>query len=73
MQAARGDWLSMQGRAAAYGKVARITEVLGEAGAPPYRVEYPDGRSAVVGPGPGSRIRCVKQRVETVHPDASYL
>jgi hypothetical protein len=73
MQAARGDWLMMQGRAAAYGKVARITEVLGDGGGPPYRVEYPDGRSAVVGPGPGSKVRSGKQRVETIHPDAAYL
>lgn len=73
MQAARGDRVVTRARAGANGQVARVTEVLGDDGAPPYRVEYPDGRTAVVGPGPGSKTRSGKQRVETIHPDAAYL
>ncbi|MFF3614082.1 DUF1918 domain-containing protein [Streptomyces sp. NPDC002580] len=58
MHAAKGDQLVQHGRVVGqHDKVAEITEVMGSAGAPPYRVRFEDGHEAVCSPGPDSEIR----------------
>ena len=58
MHATVGDQLLQHGRIVGqHDKVAEIVEVLGQEGAPPYRVRFEDGHEASVSPGPDSEIR----------------
>ncbi len=58
MRALKGDQLVQHGRVVGeHDKVAEIVEVMGEKGAPPYRVRFEDGHEAVCSPGPDSEIR----------------
>ncbi|KIF04059.1 hypothetical protein PL81_20805 [Streptomyces sp. RSD-27] len=61
MRATEGDQLVQHGRVVGqHDRVGEIVEVLGENGAPPYRVHFPDGHDAVMSPGPDCVVR---------HPD----
>ncbi|MGW8063375.1 DUF1918 domain-containing protein [Streptomyces ziwulingensis] len=58
MHATKGDQLIQHGRVVGeHDKVAEIVEVMGDEGAPPYRVRFEDGHEAVCSPGPDSEIR----------------
>ncbi|OEJ27766.1 hypothetical protein AR457_28170 [Streptomyces agglomeratus] len=58
MQASVGDQLLVHGRTVGHeDKVAKIVEVLGSEGTPPYRVRFDDGHEALVSPGPDSVVR----------------
>jgi hypothetical protein len=74
MQAADGD--RSHGRGDAGGGAARRSEGREGAIAPPYRMVFPEGRDPVTAPGPvrgASSGRPGKPKVETIHPDATYL
>lgn len=58
MRANVGDQLLTHGRIVGQqDRVAEIVEVLGAAGAPPYRVRFADGRETVMSPGPDTVVR----------------
>ncbi|WP_326794926.1 DUF1918 domain-containing protein [Streptomyces sp. NBC_01808] len=58
MQAEVGDKLCVHGRVVGQeDRTAEILEVMGAAGAPPYRVRFDDGHEALVSPGPDSVVR----------------
>ncbi|WP_028815416.1 DUF1918 domain-containing protein [Streptomyces flavidovirens] len=58
MQASVGDQLLVHGRTVGHeDKVAKIVEVLGSEGNPPFRVRFDDGHEALVSPGPDSVVR----------------
>jgi hypothetical protein len=68
MQARVGDKLRMRGRIVGDPeRVGTITEVLGGAGAPPYRVRFGPRVETVVMPGPGTTIEPAS---ETITPSA---
>lgn len=53
MQAQIGDRLHVHGRNVGNpDQLGEIVEVRGQDGSPPYLVRYPDGREALVVPGP---------------------
>lgn len=57
MQAQVGDRLHIHGRQVGNpDKVARIVEVRGEDGGPPYLVRFDDGHETLVFPGPDAVI-----------------
>jgi len=59
MEAQVGDRITMA--AEHVGQSTRegvIREVKGEGGAPPYVVEWSDGHTGIIHPGPGSVLRC---------------
>ncbi|MFI6349426.1 DUF1918 domain-containing protein [Streptomyces sp. NPDC050560] len=57
MKAAEGDRLLMHGRTVGQeDRTARIVEVLGAEGGPPYRVRFDDGHETLVSPGPDSVV-----------------
>ena len=59
MEARVGDRITMA--AEHVGQSTRegvIREVKGEGGAPPYVVEWADGHTGLIHPGPGSVLRC---------------
>ena len=59
MKAAVGDLITMA--AEHVGERVRegtIREVHGEDGAPPYLVEWSDGHTGLIHPGPGSVLKC---------------
>lgn len=59
MHAAVGDRLHVHGKNVGNpDQLGEIIEVRGDDGAPPYMVRYPDGREALVFPGPD----CVVER-----------
>ncbi|MGW0735424.1 DUF1918 domain-containing protein [Streptomyces sp. NPDC002851] len=59
MQASVGDRLLVHGRIVGqHDRYAKIIEVLGEDGSPPFRVRFEDdGHEAIVSPGPDSVVR----------------
>ncbi|WP_327357376.1 DUF1918 domain-containing protein [Streptomyces sp. NBC_01304] len=58
MQASVGDTLLVHGRIVGqHDRVAEIVEVLGDNGAPPYRVRFEDGHEALMSPGPDTVVR----------------
>ncbi|EST39638.1 hypothetical protein N566_00830 [Streptomycetaceae bacterium MP113-05] len=58
MHAETGDRLLVHGRTVGrHDRVARIVEVMGADGEPPYRVRFEDGHEAVMSPGPDSVVR----------------
>ncbi|MFF2652353.1 DUF1918 domain-containing protein [Streptomyces sp. NPDC058045] len=58
MQATKGDRLLMHGRTVGqHDRVAKIVEVMGDHGEPPYRVRFEDGHEAIMSPGPDSEIK----------------
>lgn len=58
MQASVGDRLLVHGRTVGQqDQTAEIVEVLGEDGAPPYRVRFEDGHESIMSPGPDSVVR----------------
>ena len=59
MKAQVGDEITLA--AERVGQVTRhgtIREVHGEDGGPPYVVEWSDGRTGLIHPGPGSVLKC---------------
>lgn len=65
MEAQVGDRITMAAEHVGQGtREGTIREVKGKAGAPPYVVEWSDGHTGIIHPGPGSVLRCV-------HPDES--
>jgi hypothetical protein len=64
MQATVGDRLHVHGRKVGdIDKVAEIIEVVGEHGAPPYWVRFPDGREILIYPGPDSVVENAEGQV----------
>lgn len=64
MQATVGDRLHVHGRTVgASDRTAEIIEVRGESGHPPYLVRFPDGREALVFPGPDSVVETPEGRI----------
>lgn len=58
MRATVGDELVVHGRIVGqHDRVARIVEVLGTDGGPPYRVRFEDGHETLVSPGPDTVVR----------------
>lgn len=59
MQASEGDRLLMHGRTVGqHDRTAKVLQVLGENGAPPYRVKFDDdGHEALMSPGPDCVVR----------------
>lgn len=58
MRAHNGDRMVTHGRTVgAPDRVARIVEVLGPDGTPPYRVRDETGHETVVSPGPDTTVR----------------
>ncbi|MFF4171430.1 DUF1918 domain-containing protein [Streptomyces sp. NPDC001744] len=58
MQASVGDTLLVHGRTVGHDdRTAEVLQVLGEDGAPPYRVRFDDGHEALVSPGPDTVVR----------------
>jgi hypothetical protein len=59
MQAAVGDTLLVHGRTVGHhDRTARVLEVLGHDGNPPYRVRFEDdGHEALMAPGPDTVVR----------------
>ena len=61
MQASKGDELLVHGRTVGQeDKIAKIVEVLGPNGNPPFRVRFEDGHESVMSPGPDSVVRHTK-------------
>jgi Domain of unknown function (DUF1918) len=57
MRAEKGDKLCTHGRTVGQqDRFAEVVEVMGNDGAPPYRVRYDDGHETVLSPGPDSVI-----------------
>jgi hypothetical protein len=66
MEARVGDRITMAGEHV--GQRPRegvIREVKGEAGGPPYLVEWVDGHTGLIHPGPGSVLRCEHVEADT--------
>lgn len=58
MRAHAGDQLLMHGRVVGkHDRSAKILEVLGPDGEPPYRIRFDDGHEAVMSPGPDSEVK----------------
>ncbi|MFH8728541.1 DUF1918 domain-containing protein [Streptomyces termitum] len=59
MQASVGDTLLVHGRTVGqHDRTAQVVQVLGEHGAPPYRVRFEDdGHEALMSPGPDTVVR----------------
>ncbi|MEV0256038.1 DUF1918 domain-containing protein [Streptomyces sp. NPDC050732] len=58
MRATVDDELVVHGRVVGQrDRVARIVEVLGTDGGPPYRVRFADGHETVMSPGPDTVVR----------------
>ncbi|MEO3975289.1 DUF1918 domain-containing protein [Streptomyces sp. CAU 1734] len=58
MQANVGDKLLVRGRTVGHeDRIAEVLEVLGENGAPPYRVRFEDGHETLMSPGPDCVVR----------------
>ncbi|GHA79915.1 DUF1918 domain-containing protein [Streptomyces termitum] len=59
MQASVGDTLLVHGRTVGqHDRTAQVVQVLGEHGAPPYRVKFEDdGHEALMSPGPDTVVR----------------
>ncbi|WP_436790114.1 DUF1918 domain-containing protein [Yinghuangia sp. YIM S10712] len=58
MQASVGDKLLVHGRTVGQSdRIAEVIEVLGEGGAPPYRVRFEDGHETLMSPGPDTVVR----------------
>lgn len=58
MQANRGDRLLVHGRTVGQeDRVAKIVEVMGKHGEPPYRVRFEDGHETVMSPGPDAVVQ----------------
>ncbi|MFE9451354.1 DUF1918 domain-containing protein [Streptomyces sp. NPDC006739] len=58
MRASQGDQLVQHGRVVGqHDQVTEIVEVMGTGGNPPYRVRFPDGREAIMSPGPDCEVR----------------
>ncbi|MFC0843142.1 MULTISPECIES: DUF1918 domain-containing protein [Streptomyces] len=58
MRATEGDQLVQHGRVVGqHDKTGEIVQVLGENGAPPYRVRFPDGHESIMAPGPDCAVR----------------
>ncbi|MGW5271863.1 DUF1918 domain-containing protein [Streptomyces sp. NPDC004044] len=58
MEAHPGDRLLTHGRTVGqHDRVAEIVEVLGDGGAPPYRVRSDDGHEHLVSPGPDAVVQ----------------
>lgn len=61
MEAHAGDRLLMHGRTVGqHDRVAEIIEVLGDGGAPPYRLRFPDGHEHLMSPGPDSVVQHIE-------------
>lgn len=62
MRAIVGDQLVQHGRVVGqHDQVTEVVEVMGTEGNPPYRVRFPDGREAVMSPGPDCEVRHLEQ------------
>ncbi|MBL1085295.1 DUF1918 domain-containing protein [Streptomyces actinomycinicus] len=58
MRASKGDRLVQHGRVVGqHDQITEVVEVMGQEGNPPYRVRFPDGREAVMSPGPDCEVR----------------
>ncbi|MEU2718919.1 DUF1918 domain-containing protein [Streptomyces sp. NPDC007205] len=58
MRASVGDGLLVFGRIVGRrDRRGEIIEVLGQGGAPPYRVRFDDGRESIMTPGPDAIVR----------------
>jgi hypothetical protein len=58
MRANEGDKLLVHGRTVGHeDRIAEVVEVLGENGAPPYRVRFEDGHETLMSPGPDTVVR----------------
>ncbi|CAM5553163.1 hypothetical protein SALBM135S_04431 [Streptomyces alboniger] len=58
MRATVGDELVLHGRTVGQqDRTARIVEVLGRDGGPPYRVRFEDGHETLLSPGPDTVVR----------------
>ncbi|MEU8758319.1 DUF1918 domain-containing protein [Streptomyces sp. NPDC048659] len=59
MRASVGDKLLVHGRTVGqHDRTARVVQVLGENGTPPYRVTYEDdGHESLMSPGPDTVVR----------------
>ncbi|MGP3927512.1 MULTISPECIES: DUF1918 domain-containing protein [unclassified Streptomyces] len=59
MEAKEGDTLLVHGRTVGHhDRKAKIVEVMGDHGEPPYRVRFEDdGKECVVSPGPDAVVR----------------
>jgi hypothetical protein len=63
MQARVGDTLHIhQNHTGMTDHYGRIVEIRGADGAPPYRVEYPDGHTTLVFPGPDCTVESAQAR-----------
>jgi len=57
MRAKVGDTLATHGRIVGqHDRTAKIVEVLGSNGGPPYRVRYEDGHETILSPGPDTIV-----------------
>ena len=62
MRANAGDRLCVFGRVVGRGdRRGEIVEVLGQDGAPPYRVRFDDGHESIMTPGPDAVVRPVPE------------
>ncbi|MEV6754370.1 DUF1918 domain-containing protein [Streptomyces sp. NPDC051214] len=58
MRATVGDELVLHGRTVGqHDRIARVVEVLGANGGPPYRVRFDDGHETLLSPGPDTVVR----------------
>ncbi|GHC82468.1 DUF1918 domain-containing protein [Streptomyces flavofungini] len=58
MHASVGDRLLIHGRIVGqHDRTAEVIEILGENGAPPYRVRFDDGHETLMSPGPDTVVR----------------
>ncbi|NEB79171.1 DUF1918 domain-containing protein [Streptomyces sp. SID14478] len=58
MRAIVGDRLLVHGRTVGqHDRLARIIEILGTDGGPPFRVRFEDGHEAIMSPGPDAVVR----------------
>lgn len=66
MHAQVGDTLRTHGRIVGQqDRVAKIVEVLGANGTPPYRVRFEDGHETVMSPGPDSVVQHLQHEQNT--------
>ncbi|MFI6939895.1 DUF1918 domain-containing protein [Streptomyces sp. NPDC050418] len=62
MRATVGDKLLVHGRTVGqHDRVAEVVEVLGQDGAPPFRVRFEDGHESLMSPGPDTVVRHEEQ------------
>jgi hypothetical protein len=67
VEAQVGDRITMAGEHVGQRpREGTIREVKGEAGGPPYVVEWADGHTGLIHPGPGSVLRC--EHVDATEP-----